>query len=993
LITLPTDPQRRPALTVFFPALLLLCASQIGTAVAAELSANPMAPPDAATLAEARHIVDAMKVNPRGPYSRLRWFCNDGTVHPPQPYACKERGGGYQHGEYSADRERLAELGWHVGTVVAALTFDELWDAADTQSRLRELPLETYLTDTQEGWVMHRARYYRGHVQAEDEEAVGRSLLLRLLGERQWIAENFLLFRETARALPHGTAGDRGRELRRLAQSIAERASGFETLRAEVHTSPSATTVVRVRRWLADYQAGPDVDPELVADGERLVDLLVESFDAAGRQTRLDETAQRLARRPGLAEISAELGQLGIGTPIERLQHMAGLTGKIRREITGDLAATDRLRLTDLLADLELETRLIAAEHLATPDLTRAQYLAGAGGLVTVAWGTGYLSDGERRELDRLLTSAADGTLPLDEYQRLLRSLTLAMGWGTATVRHAFAEALVRYTALESGAARFVDDLLRGSALLALADALQPLVNDVQLLSGVRRVIDGTPVAGLVALNPGFARGTLRFIEAEGEVVATRSDIVLLPQTTAELPPVAGVLTRGEGNLLSHVQLLARNFGIPNVAVGETETAALRELDGSPIELIAGSDGSVVIRSALEAQATTPDTSAETAALTVPLPELQVNRPLPLVAVSRSMSGRFVGPKAANLGELNRLFPGRVAPAIALPFGVFADHVGRGPDSPLSRLAAVYAAHRRGEVDDAMLAAELSSLREAIASVRLNDALLAELLPMMRAEFGEPDSYGIFIRSDTNVEDLPGFTGAGLNETVANVRGLDAQLATVPRVWASVLSPRAIAWRSQLLTNPADVYASVLLMKSVPSGKSGVLVTTDLAGRGAGLTVSTAWGVGGAVAGEAAQTLTLNADGSERLISEAKAPFQRYLSEEGGVAWRRAPAGPVLTEAEVDALRELAAEVGGKYETVFDTDGRELPWDIEFGFVDGELTLFQIRPLIERGQRQADRALLATIGAARPLVEVVSLDAVPVTTDTAPPSSFESGLP
>ena len=37
--------------------------------------------------------------------------------------------------------------------------------------------------------------------------------------------------------------------------------------------------------------------------------------------------------------------------------------------------------------------------------------------------------------------------------------------------------------------------------------------------------------------------------------------------------------------------------------------------------------------------------------------------------------------------------------------------------------------------------------------------------------------------------------------------------------------------------------------------------------------------------------------------------------------------------------------------------GEALPWDIEFGFVDGQLTLFQVRPLVERGQRLADRVV------------------------------------
>ena len=51
--------------------------------------------------------------------------------------------------------------------------------------------------------------------------------------------------------------------------------------------------------------------------------------------------------------------------------------------------------------------------------------------------------------------------------------------------------------------------------------------------------------------------------------------IYLLPETVSDLPPVAGILTAGAGNPLSHVQLLARNLGIPNVAV---DPALLPEL-------------------------------------------------------------------------------------------------------------------------------------------------------------------------------------------------------------------------------------------------------------------------------------------------------------------------------------------------------------------------------------------------------------------------------
>ena len=33
-------------------------------------------------------------------------------------------------------------------------------------------------------------------------------------------------------------------------------------------------------------------------------------------------------------------------------------------------------------------------------------------------------------------------------------------------------------------------------------------------------------------------------------------------------------------------------------------------------------------------------------------------------------------------------------------------------------------------------------------------------------ELGKPNTFGVYVRSDTNVEDLKDFTGAGLNLTV-----------------------------------------------------------------------------------------------------------------------------------------------------------------------------------------------------------------------------------
>ena len=61
-----------------------------------------------------------------------------------------------------------------------------------------------------------------------------------------------------------------------------------------------------------------------------------------------------------------------------------------------------------------------------------------------------------------------------------------------------------------------------------------------------------------------------------------------------------------------------------------------------------------------------------------------------------------------------------------------------------------------------------------------------------------------------------------------------------------------------------------------------------------------------------------------------------------------------MNASDISQLRGLAAEVSQKYDPVLDDQGRQRPWDIEFGFVDGQLTLFQIRPLVEKNAQRTD---------------------------------------
>jgi len=284
-----------------------------------------------------------------------------------------------------------------------------------------------------------------------------------------------------------------------------------------------------------------------------------------------------------------------------------------------------------------------------------------------------------------------------------------------------------------------------------------------------------------------------------------------------------------------------------------------------------------------------------------------------------------VGPKAANLGELAYLFPDRVAPAVALPFGAFAEHTEAEPSAPRLKLKEAFAEFDEGTIDEAGFLNALDTARADTAALRLRPETREKLETIISKNFDE--GAGLFIRSDTNMEDLPQFTGAGLNLTLPNVTGRDKQIAGVSQVWASVYTRR-----------------------------------TDLTGGQAenGRTVSVAWGVGGAVDNESAASYLLTPEYT-KLLSEAKAPYQRYLKDAGGVGWKPAASGPILTPDEAVELRKLAREVIDRYPPSLDAQGNPLPYDIEFGFANGVLNLLQIRPLVQRGALAAEATVSAVI--------------------------------
>jgi hypothetical protein len=460
-----------------------------------------------------------------------------------------------------------------------------------------------------------------------------------------------------------------------------------------------------------------------------------------------------------------------------------------------------------------------------------------------------------------------------------------------------------------------------------------------------------------------MARGRLK-MPASGKAPSKYDSkgIYVLPATIEDLPPIAGILTTGEGNILSHVQLLARNLGIPNVAVDHKWLPLIQSMADQQVVMAVSPNGIVQLAadgpqwdSIFQAQADPQDILIRPELKKL---DLDTRRFISLNELRSGDSGRICGPKAANLGELKHYFPEAVANGLVIPFGVFRQLLEQpiepGGITAFRWMQDQYKIIRRlkGEPrrQRQFIQKFLAQIQHWMLNVDPDEEFRNQLRAAMQDTFGPEGTYGVFVRSDTNVEDLPGFTGAGLNLTVPNVVGYENIMAAIQRVWASPFSERAFRWRQAYMETPEHVYVSILLMQSVPVEKSGVAVTVDInSGQPGWLTVAVNEGVGGAVSGQTSEELKISMQsGHARLLAQATDPYKRVLLNEGGVSKVPASGAPaLLNETEIRHLIDFARTVPQQFPKLQNARGQPVPADIEFGFYRNRLKLFQIRPFLE----------------------------------------------
>ncbi len=322
------------------------------------------------------------------------------------------------------------------------------------------------------------------------------------------------------------------------------------------------------------------------------------------------------------------------------------------------------------------------------------------------------------------------------------------------------------------------------------------------------RVVSGDEVNRSVTYQPlvtGTAIGSVRIFTGRVDLrsVGPR-DIVVLDHVPDEIPPVAALVTGQFQAPLAHVAVLCRNRDTPDMSLrGATESDELLRWADQLVRIeVDGQDFTLSPVTPEEADEAWAAIRPEPA--TIPPADLSVSALAPVVGLSTA-DGAFAGTKAVGLSVISGLDGVEVPGGFVVPFARYVEH-----------LAASGAALPTTEAD-------LELARKQIMETPVDAGLLDEI----QQRLGESPPAQI-LRSSTNAEDLEGFNGAGLYESVAVHDAADrgALSDALREVWASVWSDRAFAERDWYRIEHADVAMAVIVQPLArPIDAIGVAVT------------------------------------------------------------------------------------------------------------------------------------------------------------------------
>ncbi|MGD2270112.1 MAG: PEP/pyruvate-binding domain-containing protein [Desulfobacterales bacterium] len=237
-----------------------------------------------------------------------------------------------------------------------------------------------------------------------------------------------------------------------------------------------------------------------------------------------------------------------------------------------------------------------------------------------------------------------------------------------------------------------------------------------------------------------------------------------------------------------------------------------------------------------------------------------------------------------------------------------------------------------------------------IRNMFLNMPMPTEIDTRMRAEIEHRFSgKSTVVRSSAPEEDTAAFSFAGLHESYLNVRGTDAVLEHIRKVWASLWSDAALLYRQELGLDVEKSSMAVVIQEIIVGDRSGVAFSEYPANRSQGV-IESVYGLNqGLVDGAVEPDRWILDRRKQTIISHTPATRKYWMvPDEFGVKLKALPADksnrPPLGPKDVLEVFQLVRQA----EDFFNG-----PQDLEWTYKEKTLFVLQSRPITTASSRES----------------------------------------
>ena len=482
-----------------------------------------------------------------------------------------------------------------------------------------------------------------------------------------------------------------------------------------------------------------------------------------------------------------------------------------------------------------------------------------------------------------------------------------------------------------------------------------------------------------VALNEGKAKGRLRVMRSEGaykQALASLEwyDIIAMDRVPEDIPRIAGIINAQHTTPLSHTNVLACGWQIPNaIQIGVVQKIDELGLDGQWVEYVVNTNDKEIILK----KSTPPAEIMQKPTWSVQQVKLEepdvVKTPIRNLDDLRMVDRFRYGTKAANLGELRHIlnagsdrllgFYQIKRPPRENLINFIADFLGSEKTDPRSLakdawnylkqnieiprgIAIPFSTQQEFLTSSPQIQQQIGKLKMALElGAREIDTLCLTLQRMIRGtrmpvsmrdkidsriveHLGGVSSF--VVRSSSNAEDLENFSAAGIYESINHVTTAENIFDSIKEVWASLVSPRSVRLRHQVGISLDDCYMGVIVQEEVTTEMGGVMVTMNPSNPSDFRNIF----------------LNVSCQSVISVVQGAELPYQYLYNtvEGGGRTISIGNAKEDLDEKKKNTLQKLAF-IGRILQSHFSKDYTfSAPQDIEWAVTGDHIFILQLRP-------------------------------------------------